>query len=735
MGYSVSGAVVSVPLVTEVPQETQTAVLIAIYGGEDIAEALLESNLKGIDRKLRRFDKYGADKYLDGKPEGTVVGFAADEPAVTAILETKHPGKTVTITRAYVGDLVMENFVKYQLQELYGYTNLAGDGEALFDLNEPGATGNLIGSVYAVDNDDPSNSANSNLPRSGGRIIGYYESYEEIDGVDEVTIYYSELNPDGSTTPGQILVANMATPDTTSTAYEVVYNLGDGVDRYWSYALDTLYEHPELEVTTTQEILSDYLPILPLRRNGQAIYTGNSTPEDLDFIDDVLLAKEQNIIEMLNRLGVSMEELSSNLEENPDIDSIHDAYFMFGVSLYSEEQPELEYLYEFFTDATQYDVINNASEYSAAGRELNIVSVKEIAYDNRIIWGYSEKVTVTGSHAAYTATGDVYEREVLSAADSATPYREYTLRKQISPTEYEQITLFNLKGQSRITYHGDKQYLITTDIVDITGVADDDVVHHVVPLSMASVKAIDSLNDRRDLIYRSMGLQIYALTIVKLKWYQSGIFADLVKIFGIALAIFTMGTSLLAAASVSMIAVAVAIIQIAVTQIVIDYAVSWIKTNVKGWFGEFIDTIYLIVSLYVGKMDFKATFANFAENLMKVVNVVSTAIKDYVSAGVDKLIAEALAWEDEKEAWEKEIEEAEEALGKDRSVLDNPAYLWNQYEPVFVLGESPQAFYNRAIHQGNIGVLSKDYARNFVGSALTLPSFSASVANLTLSTN
>jgi hypothetical protein len=53
----------------------------------------------------------------------------------------------------------------------------------------------------------------------------------------------------------------------------------------------------------------------------------------------------------------------------------------------------------------------------------------------------------------------------------------------------------------------------------------------------------------------------------------------------------------------------------------------------------------------------------------------------------------------------------------------------NILNPRIIFGESPDDFYNRTVHSGNIGVASLDAISSFVAVALVLPKMNDTIGN------
>ncbi len=63
------------------------------------------------------------------------------------------------------------------------------------------------------------------------------------------------------------------------------------------------------------------------------------------------------------------------------------------------------------------------------------------------------------------------------------------------------------------------------------------------------------------------------------------------------------------------------------------------------------------------------------------------------------------------------VEEQNKLLDDAKALLQGN----NHLDPFVIFGESPQDFYNRTVHSGNIGVLGISAISSYVDIALTLP--------------
>lgn len=81
--------------------------------------------------------------------------------------------------------------------------------------------------------------------------------------------------------------------------------------------------------------------------------------------------------------------------------------------------------------------------------------------------------------------------------------------------------------------------------------------------------------------------------------------------------------------------------------------------------------------------------------------------------------------QNETGAFQEYMTEQEKELKRAEALLDSSQNL----SPLIVFGETPDEFFNRTVHSGNIGVLGLDAISNYVDTALTLPKLSESIGD------
>jgi hypothetical protein len=102
--------------------------------------------------------------------------------------------------------------------------------------------------------------------------------------------------------------------------------------------------------------------------------------------------------------------------------------------------------------------------------------------------------------------------------------------------------------------------------------------------------------------------------------------------------------------------------------------------------------------------------APWAQDLLSLSSNLTNGIGDAIQAGMKSLQGEYQDFALFVEEQTKLLDEAKELLETD-SILS----------PFVIFGESPNDFYNRTVHSGNIGIAGIDAITNYVDIALTLP--------------
>jgi len=297
--------------------------------------------------------------------------------------------------------------------------------------------------------------------------------------------------------------------------------------------------------------------------------------------------------------------------------------------------------------------------------------------------------------------GSIEEKEVTT--DS------YYYRQQITANQCIEIRVKDLE----MVYHIYGGYNVTADETD-------NIL--LVPLDH-SITETFSIMDREELYARSLHFVFNSRVVTKVKWYQQQWFADFLMIVAIIILFYTgvdttgaVG-SYLAAAGLTGTAL---IIGVFIVNAIIGMAIGYVlKIIIKEIGIELAFLIALIVALYYGPKALQAMGmpgVTTAEQLLWMATGIMSAQSAIIADDMKGLAAE-------QEALDLLITESDRKIEAANKLLENN----NRLSPFIIFGETPNDYYNRTIHSGNIGVLSLGIPAAFVTIALKLPDINETI--------
>jgi hypothetical protein len=477
--------------------------------------------------------------------------------------------------------------------------------------------------------------------------------------------------------------------------------------RYWSY-LGSSGVYPELTDPSNLGVYSEeLLPIVPLRKEFVSV-NDTSAPE-------YIAAEADTGRTILKLLGLDMDYLIDQIEDNPDIAQIEDVFVLFGTNIYSDSLAIKKVLYILFNNFYLSAPISK-SDYEANpdGVAINVVRVEEQTYNATMAFNWISETIIAGS----IGDKDTYDTEIVVLPN--TPYEEdpdtgvitgggvnshVFFRHQHSSTHYTELRVEGLYAMTQIlTVSG----VFKTTEMELT--TDTDLQSNfIIPLALDALDNISAL-DREVIVLESLHLVLYAADSVHLEWYETPSFNKLLGVVLQFIAVVILFYSWGTATSISAALWALA------KQLLIQYILSIALEKLLEEFGD-DDAIralailaYVYASSQLGGVD--ATGLVNAEILMNLV----TAINIEISYQEKKL-------ELEYTDFLKDAEERQEELDAAQDLLDTSAI--NPFNIISFMDtnpyETPEDFYTRTIHTGNPGVASLDQIENFIDSRLRLP--------------
>lgn len=724
------------------PDAMKTGLLRSIVEGEGtVSEYLLEEAINSVALKAEAAYRYGQDRYIYGLPSGEMYTNTQGRQEVQDVLDTLHGGP---VFMEYVRfgppnslhiawNKVITNFGwNPATNELTTLSAAKGKPVYLDDLQLviPESMQEIIAPGMVEQWGIPAKagytplrpafveSAGNLVPVS--RVIIDHTATEEYVlltaiWVDVVGDFFDQT----ITYPTETHVITTTEFDEEADYFHAKYQYG-GSTYFWMYevgtgtypTLDSFFESPVV-------VSGEYFPFLYFRYEKQSMAQDTSSN---DFKSSKKLA---------SYFGMNFKEVVDAIHENPDIDDVEQAMCIMAVPAGSQDKADLLYLYDYFNelyfnlDIDYYATIDIKRiqgflfrKYDPTRHTTVIQDAKfKMALSNaglfkkRVVGNIGPIGTVTGHVGNIDFTYKVRNTRTDEDVDAVLEVPCHFYRKQISEVLYDEIQVLNLKT----IYHVYGRY-------SVIGEETDSIL--LVPIDR-SISANYDFKTRERLYSRSLHFVFNSRVVTKLKWYQQEWFADFLFVVAIVITVVTLGKgaySLTVAAALGTLTISAIVWSIAV-QIIRYLLVSYlVKLFVKVVGAEAAFVIALALTAYnIGNASTTASNvpgAPWAQDLLQLSSNLIKGIEQSIQDNMKDLLKEARDFEAESEQQLKNLETAQELLERN-SLLS----------PFTIFGESPQEYFQRTVHSGNIGTIGIGAITHYVDMALTLPKISESLGD------
>lgn len=724
------------------PNSIKTGLIRGIFTDTGIPENMMDELLQSIGIKADRMYDYAKKSYMYGLPSGTHHSAAEGREELEAIL-TNIEGSPVLVNYSRYGppNILHQGWMLVQAYGGYNaktneLTNLSHQKgfpvyledmvvtvpslasytpEALEQWGSPPSAGytptrsfqsgtapqGLLSNFTPV-TEDPS------VPE-GVRITWVWEEPFERWEVDHL-VKGKNLMRETVHFPTNPL-------DITKEYFQVKYSVRDQ-EKYWTYligsgqfpGLDKIHETPPAKA-------GEYFP--------WTYFRFDKTPENSDKNSATYKAGKK----MSKYLGMDYNAVIDAIHENPDIKDVEQAMCIFAIPANSQDPVDLEYLWKYFdrwyyegeyqfrTEEQAYATINidKPEEGLDLLRSAIVIQDKrfKMALSNGGIYKKRNGGNIGGPKGTIKVQRATKKIKVpyINGA-SGTPvedFYEYPVdvhiySKQITESIYDTIEIVNLK----MMYHIWKEYAAT---------ADDEADALLIPIDRTLVDKL-SLPKKEILYSRSLHFVFNARVIQKIKWYQQEWFQIFMIIVAIVITIVTYGagSELLAGVIAGSTAAINTLITIIIINLAINIAFGFVMKFVAKELGMEAAIVLAIVAIAVGgyyDIGPAAGIAGapFADQLLQVASGLMS-VADQLFSALSSGIAEQF------KDFTNFAEDKWNSLEEVNNLLDQP----NKWlAPVVIFGETPDDYYNRTVHSGNVGVLGISAIGNYVENALTLP--------------
>ena len=586
-----------------------------------------------------------------------------------------------------------EVFEQWGSSALTGFANHRR-GQGLFHL-----TGYIQHSPWSVDESLTEDVVELHYSWSAWekKMVGPYETVEEIFYKEKIVVPITEFPDD---------------QEYFQAMYE--YTRG-GVTKLgcWVYRDDSGV-HPEVDAiySFSENELGSYFPFTFFRIDGK-----NQAGADFEY-----KAPYETSQKMLNYLGLSFKDLANDIDSNPGIEDVIQAMMIMAVPASGKSEVECRYLYEYFNrmfEAGEPDTAwpvppkdNSDGIYRKKGVAIAIkdadfqITLRYSGIGKRKVAGSIGKV---GTFARTSGTETSYKKYSSANSGAVNSYaekQEYIgYQKQTSDTFYEEVRVYNLNMLFPIK----GKYSTSA-----SGLSDK----MLIPLDK-SITDLMPATQKEELYCRSLHFVFNTYVETETKWYQQSWFKWVLITVAIVITIFTWGSASpgVWATITAMNAATVALVWGFIKSLVISLAMKYGLAEVAKMLGPEWAIVVAVIGMAVGVYGM-AGDATWATNLLEMSSGLVDGASKMIQAGMEE-IRDAfgelqLLMDSNAEA----LREAEKLLGM-QDLLNPFAFIGKV--PELRIGETPDNFFTRTIHAGNIAVASLEMPGVYVDMALRLP--------------
>lgn len=658
---------------------------------------LVNTVIENSTYRLNKIMKYGRESYTYGLPNGYISSNEViNQDDVVAAIKVD-TGLDVNIQTAFIDNPDGLTFARSHGKENWGFV-LDASNEGQGYMKEP-----PIG--YAITNGSYDNRQTGITRGHKSTILaGTWETNGDL--TITISLEYHEATTENGfdrdayydTYNIRVKKADVFNPsDIKKKYYQVRYVPEGSVDEnhgYWFYENGSGV-FPELD-NLDSDLGQQFLPIIPLREYnknlGPTIKDGEYVLNDAGtkILPDTELYKTSN--RLLEKTGLDMDSLCLSVAQNPDVGDIDHVYVTFAIDIRTETKEGKKYIYQFF------------KQLALTSPNKSDLAIQDASYNVHIEYDSSTLLTKIGNIG--DDTNLIYQNE----SDTL------IIQKQINESEYEEITVVNLKHINYI-------YKNHNEITSLEMSANEDNFGFLIPLQYNLVKENRSLFGRNDLIDESMVMVFNCYERRKLKWYETGIFKFIMIVIAVIVIVWTGGAASIAASLTSAFTSIQGLIMLA-GQLLVGYAVkeglAWAVEELGIEWAAALAVVIAILAVYTGNFGLADDALGLAtsDGLLSIVSGISANLTVVSSSKIEDL-------QKEMESISSYIQKEEDALKELEDELYEVGLLsiddiLNR-EHIDFMNEKPEDFYNRTIHAGNVGTLVYEIIPNYVESKITLP--------------
>lgn len=737
---SVGTSVVRVMEDEKIPDTVKHSIMKTIMSGEgQMTDNILEDILNGPTVNIERFYRKAKDgDYIYGLPNAHVMNRNDGSDVVKNRLEVIE-GQPITMQYLEFASLHPVHAAYEYITTTYNYNRTTNELPVLSAAKGFPVYLSYITPVFPVAGmsdteigtvnnryDNPTSGYSPDRMAQQNNLLGDYRlnGVAEFDatGGKRARIYIAWVD-DTDTIQRQEIGLDLSGYPIDFEYFQAKYTTQDGATKYWTYQ-DDKGTYPEIDAIFRVSYTNPgtYFPFVLFRRNRT-----NRTHQAVRDTEEY-----KSTADLVDTIGMDFGAMGDSIHENPDIADVEQAAMMMAVPANSQNPLDLRYLFDFFSwlQQQQPEAGVSVARYKDTPRTNNAIVWRDADFRTILSYGGITKKlkpgklgkpgTYHGSLDSYTITETFEDIQYERGDESGTTTVEISqtvqvrvYQHQVNESMYEEIRVTS--PTMRYDIWEGYEYL---------GASDSDKL--LIPVDR-SISDKYNLIDKEKLYYRSLQFVFNSRVTETVKWYESGLFQFVLIVSAIALTIYSGGAAWQTiSAAVGVTATVIAIAKVILISIAIQQA-SKLVIKELGPENGFLVAIVLVATAFVdytGVINIGSMIT--AQTLLVASSGLSNAVASYASELSSKYQSEMQSFNLMAEKKTEELEEAMALLDND-SILDPFEFIGK--EPKIIPGESPDNYYNRTIHAGNIGMAAIKSVESYVDISLTLPDIQSTIGD------
>lgn len=461
---------------------------------------------------------------------------------------------------------------------------------------------------------------------------------QDVAGVPNYAVTTTRLNRPASVVTEYVPVDYFLL-DIAEISYEVLYAtyslVGGVVDEWFSYVEDLDIVPSNLYVLSTINMTA----ILPLKESN--------TVYDLE---------EKRRKQLLRRVGIEPKDMVESLAD-PNLDN---AYMWTGLPISNTDEASIKVMFRTF-------------DYMASGSGNISVSVSQLNMNYSFTISKTTHTGTIGAVGSYTKSlsgSDTPESWYSESGYSPATYSTLVLRFQGSSTEYKQIIITNYVNTYTIGGHGFTAYLTSSK----------DTARLIIPLDV-----LNGLRYREYVIVfeSSLSMICYSITVVKTKWYQTGIFKIFVLVVMIIIAVYTGYLDLNALATTMSTMTATQLATSVLISVAVSVGINMLLRALGPELGALVAIIAIVAMAYGGYANMNLN--NFNGYLATATNVLQT-MDQAIQMKTNEILVKGKR---ELEEIEAKSEQVQELMKNMRSLEGGMTYMISGFDDTAAYNTMP----------------------------------------------